>query len=407
MLLDRTFKEVNLLNIGDLLFERIKILGIKEIEKETYVFDALNVRDVHSYYTNGVVSHNCLILDEFAFISDGIARQFYASVYPAVAASQESKIIVISTPNGVFNLFHELYTGAESKRNDFRFLKVPWNLVPGRDEKWKEIQLKNLGPIRFAQEFACEFSGSINTVISADSIEYINTTIQEPIQMDLNDRLRIYNLPKQGEKFLIGVDPSKGTGEHDGCIQIYRLDSFKPVRLVNVATFQSNTTDAYEFSSIINKLSIYYNDAMIAIENNGEGSTISQNLWWVFENPNLYNSGNKESEIGIRATKSTKPKAVITMKKLIEDGSLVIRDRETAKQLSTFIEKKNGTFESSVGGDDLVSALYWMCFLISTENFEDVVDLFKNKENDEEDVWGILSDIDDNHFKNSEWNWMN
>jgi hypothetical protein len=87
------------------------------------------------------------------------------------------------------------------------------------------------------------------------------------------------------------------------------------------------------------------------------------------------------------------------MKKLIEDGSLIIKDRETAKQLSGFIEKKNGTFECTLGGDDLVSALYWMCFLITTENFEDVIDLFKNKDNeDEEDVWGILADISNDHY---------
>jgi hypothetical protein len=72
------------------------------------------------------------------------------------------------------------------------------------------------------------------------------------------------------------------------------------------------------------------------------------------------------------------------MKKLIEDGSLIIKDRETAKQISTFIEK-NGKFTSSTdGGDDLVSGLYWMCYLIDTELFKDEVDLFKNKE--EEDV---------------------
>lgn len=348
-------------------------------------------------------SINCLVLDEFGFISDGIARQFYASVYPAIAASSESKIIIISTPNGVFNLFHEIYSASEKGTNDFKHLKAPWNLVPGRDEKWKEIQLKNLGPVRFSQEFNLSFLGSSNTLVSTAGIEFINTTIEDPQETDLNDRLRVYHKPKPGEKFLIGVDPSKGSGAHDATIQIYRIDSFKPVKLVNAATFQSNTTDTYELSSIINRLSIYYNDAVIGAENNAEGSTVTQNLWWIFENPNLYNSGNKENEIGIRATSASKTKAVITMKKLIEDGSLIVKDRETAKQISTFIEK-NGKFTSSTdGGDDLVSGLYWMCYLIDTELFEDDVDMFKNKEEDE-DVWGILSDIDDDYYlEESTW----
>lgn len=345
-----------------------------------------------------------LLLDELAFVSDGIAREFYTSVYPAISSSNEAKIIIISTPNGVFNLFHEIYSGAETQRNEYKCMRVTWRMIPGRDEKWKEKQIKNMGNIsKFNQEFEVAFLGSSNTVISPDAIEFINTTIIDPFHLDLNDRLRIYELPINGNKYLLGTDPSKGTGEHDATIQIYRIESYKPVKLINVATFQSNTTDTFELSSIINRLSIYYNDAIIACENNGEGSTVSQNLWWTFENPNLYNSGNKENEIGIRATKATKPRAIITMKKLIEDGSLIIKDRETAKQLSTFIEKKNGSFESSSGSDDLVSGLYWMCFLISTEWFSDDIDLFKNKEQEEE-VWGILSDIDDDHYL-EEYTW--
>lgn len=345
-----------------------------------------------------------LLLDELAFVSDGIAREFYTSVYPAISSSNEAKIIIISTPNGVFNLFHEIYSGAETQRNEYKCMRVTWRMIPGRDEKWKEKQIKNMGNIsKFNQEFEVAFLGSSNTVISPDAIEFINTTIVDPFHLDLNDRLRIYELPINGSKYLLGTDPSKGTGEHDATIQIYRIESYKPVKLINVATFQSNTTDTFELSSIINRLSIYYNDAIIACENNGEGSTVSQNLWWTFENPNLYNSGNKDNEIGIRATKATKPRAIITMKKLIEDGSLIIKDRETAKQLSTFIEKKNGSFESSSGSDDLVSGLYWMCFLITTEWFSDDIDLFKNKEQEEE-VWGILSDIDDDHYL-EEYTW--
>ncbi len=350
------------------------------------------------------------LLDETAFVSDSIAREFYTSIYPAVSSSNEAKIIIISTPNGVFNLFHEIYSGAEEGRNEYKCMKVTWDMIPGRDNKWKENQIKNMGNIqKFNQEFNVEFLGSNNTVVSSDAIGFINTTIDDNYHSDLGGRLRIFEKPIDGAKYIMGIDPSKGTGEHDACIQIYRLESFKPIKLINAATFQSNTTDTYELSSIINKLSIYYNEALIAVENNGEGSSVSQNLWWTFENPNLYNSGNKENEIGIRATKSTKPKAIITMKKLIEDGSLIIKDRETAKQLSGFIEKKNGTFECTLGGDDLVSALYWMCFLITTENFEDVIDLFKNKDNeDEEDVWGILADISNDHYiENSDWSWMN
>jgi hypothetical protein len=132
---------------------------------------------------------------------------------------------------------------------------------------------------KFNQEFNVEFLGSNNTVVSSDAIGFINTTIDDNYYSDLGGRLRIFEKPIDGAKYIMGIDPSKGTGEHDACIQIYRLESFKPIKLINAATFQSNTTDTYELSSIINKLSIYYNEALIAVENNGEGSSVSQNLW--------------------------------------------------------------------------------------------------------------------------------
>jgi phage FluMu gp28-like protein len=73
-----------------------------------------------------------LLLDELGFVSDGIAREFYTSVYPAISSSDEAKIIIISTPNGVFNLFHEIYSGAEAKRNEYKHMKVTWDMIPGR-----------------------------------------------------------------------------------------------------------------------------------------------------------------------------------------------------------------------------------------------------------------------------------
>jgi hypothetical protein len=63
-------------------------------------------------------------LDEYSFIQNNIAREFYTSAYPAIAASKTSKIIIISTPNGLFNHFHELYTNAEKNLNEYKHLKV-------------------------------------------------------------------------------------------------------------------------------------------------------------------------------------------------------------------------------------------------------------------------------------------
>jgi hypothetical protein len=77
---------------------------------------------------------------------------------------------------------------------------------------------------------------------------------------DLNGRLRIYEKPIPGKEYVLGVDPGKGTGEHDSCIQVLKINSLDPtIDMEQVAVFQSNKTDTYEFSGIVNRLSIYYN----------------------------------------------------------------------------------------------------------------------------------------------------
>jgi hypothetical protein len=60
----------------------------------------------------------------------------------------------------------------------------------------------------------------------------------------------------------------------------------------------------------------------------------------------------------VRATTKTKPKAVLTMKKLIEDGDLILYDKHTVNELTSFIDHGNNKFAGKDLIDDLVSALY-------------------------------------------------
>ena len=43
--------------------------------------------------------------------------------------------------------------------------------MPGRDEEWKEMTIRNTSEEQFQQEFECEFLGSVNTLISPAKIK--------------------------------------------------------------------------------------------------------------------------------------------------------------------------------------------------------------------------------------------
>jgi hypothetical protein len=350
---------------------------------------------------------NIIICDEFAFVPQNNAEEFWASNYPTISSSDTSKVIIISTPNGMFNIFHRLWVGANidgEDWNSFQPQKVTWESIPGKTKQWAKEQIRILGIHGFNQEFGCHFLGSTNTVINPECLRTILKMHIDPEFFDLQDRLRVWEKPIDGARYVMGVDPSKGTGEHDGCIQILKINSTLPVDMEQVACFQDNMTDVYEFAQIIHKLAIYYNNANILCENNGEGSAIISQLWWNFENEGLVNSGQKTANLGVRSNKNTKPKAVLLMKKLIEDGSVLLKDKETIEQLGSYIEEE-GKFFGKDKPDDLVDALFWGCYLFEMNVLEEEWKFKDEPKTEEEhlDAWGILSDIEDDI---DDWSWL-
>ena len=134
---------------------------------------------------------NILFADELAFVKHNISEEFWSSNFPTLSSSETSKVIVISTPRGQFNLFHRLYSGAEKGTNGFVCCKYDWRVIEGRDEKWKEEQIKILGKVKFNQEHEIVFIGSSNTVIDSDVLEVMMNGVSDPNKIDLNGRLKI------------------------------------------------------------------------------------------------------------------------------------------------------------------------------------------------------------------------
>lgn len=115
------------------------------------------------------MSFNIIFLDEFAFVPNHIADSFFASVYPTITSGKSTKVIIISTPQGM-NHFYKMWTDAVNGKNGYTFHEVHWSQVPGRDEEWKEQTIKNTSQRQFTQEFECEFLGSVDTLISASKL---------------------------------------------------------------------------------------------------------------------------------------------------------------------------------------------------------------------------------------------
>ena len=136
------------------------------------------------------MSFNIIFLDEFAFIPNHIADQFFASVYPTISSGKSTKVIIVSTPHGM-NHFYRMWHDAERKKNEYVPTIVHWKEVPGRNETWKKQTIANTSEDQFRVEFECEFLGSVDTLINPTILR--NLVYEDPIKK--NKGLDVYENP--------------------------------------------------------------------------------------------------------------------------------------------------------------------------------------------------------------------
>ena len=74
-------------------------------------------------------SYNLIFLDEFDQRTAQCRRDFFSSVYPTISSGTTTKVIIVSTPNGM-NMFYKLWSDAESERNSYIPIEVHWSERP-------------------------------------------------------------------------------------------------------------------------------------------------------------------------------------------------------------------------------------------------------------------------------------
>lgn len=117
-----------------------EILSITESDKQELYDISMADGTSHTYFVNGLLSHNCVIADEFSFVPNNIASKVFESIYPVISSSKNSQFIIVSTPNGADpnNLYYDIWQKANSKSKGnaegWKAFRFDWWDVPGRDE---------------------------------------------------------------------------------------------------------------------------------------------------------------------------------------------------------------------------------------------------------------------------------
>jgi hypothetical protein len=324
-------------------------------------------------------SFDCIVLDEFSFVPDNIAEEFFESTYPVISAGNNTKIIIISTPKGM-NHFYTAWVRATKKLSDYVPIEVHWSAVPGRDEAWKEQTIRNTSEEQFRKEFECEFIGSSSTLISGNKITQLMSLMENPLKADGD--IDIYHKPQEGHTYVLSADVAEGQELDYSCFSILDVTSLP---YVQVAKYRNNKISPLLYPTEIYRWAKEYNDAFILVEINSIGLQVADILYNDFNYENMIrikpatktgqkmSAGNKRTNLGLKQTVQTKKIGCANLKILLENDKIITHDVETITELTTFVIHKSSYAAEAGKNDDLVMTLVNFAWLTSQSYFRDNV----------------------------------
>jgi len=316
------------------------------------------------------MSVNLLLLDEFAHLSPNLAEEFIASVFPTISSSESSKLIIISTPNGL-NHYHKLWVEATNKNNDFVTVEGKWQENPRRTLDWANAQKVKLGEVKYRQEIECTFEGSSYTLV--DGAKLATLPLGVPILQ--KDNLEVFFPPEKDSSYVITVDVSRGRHHDFSAFSVIDVTSM-PYKVVVV--YKDNEISTLELPHLIYNTARQYNDAFILVEINDLGEEVSNTIWYEYEYENLYfTQGNELSQTrgypGVRTTSKVKSLGCSVLKDLIEKDQLFLNSHKIIEELGLFaIYKKSYASQDPSVNDDLCTTLWLFAWLTKQNVFQEI-----------------------------------
>ena len=366
--------------------------GVVEYNKHSIAFDngSRIISQATTEKTGRGLSLSLIYLDEFAFVDAGMATEFWTSLSPTLSTG--GSCIITSTPNSEIDQFAQIWREANKTvdeygverisglgENDFKAFTINWKEVP-RPEDHGEFERKmraQLGDDRWEREFLCEFISFEETLIDPHVLRGINA--QDP--MESIGRVRWYNPILPNRIYIVGLDPSMGTGGDNGAITVWMLPEF-----IQVAEWIHNRTDVKgQVGVLMDILGKLHKDLKTNSEHEGRSE-----IYWSVENnslgeaalqvidstgedlfPGYFVHEPKKKRKGFTTTHKTKIESCARLKSLIERGKMEVRSTVLAGELKSFVRSNRSFKAKNTEKDDIVlSSLLCMRILNEVQNYD-------------------------------------
>lgn len=337
----------------------------KSVDTQQEVVDLVNVESTHSFLANELDAHNCLYLDEYSFVRPSIAKAFWTSITPTLATGGKS--IITSTPNSDEDQFALIWKEANKTEDEFgnltdigingyKAFSATWKEHPDRDEAWAKSMRQKLGDDRFEREIECRFLVADETLINPNTLIMLQG--KEPVYRE--GQVRWYKKPEKGGIYVIGLDPSLGTGGDPAAIQVFDASTTE-----QVAEWKHNKTDIPGQIKLLATIASYIKDATkepnniyYSVENNaiGEAALISLAEYGEHNIPGTFMSERGKQRKGYTTTHRSKIAACSKFKTLLESKKLQLSSFGIISELKSFVASGN-SYSAKIGEtDDLVMA---------------------------------------------------
>ena len=346
-------------------------LKVKEQEDNRLSLRLTNgsqIKAVSSAGTSGRSSAlSLLIIDEAAFI-DNIAEIWLSSQY---TLSTGGRAIMLSTPNGVGNFFHQTWTKAEAKENEFNTIRLPWHLHPERDQSWRDKQTELSGVKGAAQECDCDFATTGNGIVDTATIDfYKQSKVKDPIEMrGIDHGYWIWEYPDYSRNYIVSADVARGDGGDYSAFQVIDVES-----MTQVAEYKGQI-GTKDYGNMLVTVATDYNNALLIVENANIGWAVLQqiidrqyqntfyssaDLQYVDVERQLTNKINRDEKKmipGFTNSQKTRPLLISKLESYFRERSVEVRSLRFMDELAVFIWDGNKVAAMKGYNDDLVMAM--------------------------------------------------
>ena len=340
--------------------KNIKSIFTKDAKSELKLFNGCRIiaRASGPNAARGISAVGTLILDEAAFIEDGIS--VYTTAAATMASNPNSKTVIVSTPNGMDALYYNLYRQALSHENNFTAVQFRWYQDPRfnkylvwkrkneetgeweydqdqivdiegnvkyNEERWARLEHMGWKPdspwyddmckqfnndeMKIAQELDVSFMGSNDNVVGGKYIEMQEKlNVREPLS-DFVDPLVeeawFWKKPIEGHRYICAVDPSRGTAADRTAIEIIDMDgrdeNGMPI-IEQVAEYVGKKLGD-DIGAIAYQYATMYNEAFVTVDaTGGQGDAAIITMLQMGYKNLYYEDMNQKSYMVQRSTKN-------------------------------------------------------------------------------------------------------